>query len=533
MIRVKSIILIATVVALLSCGVPNALGRQYSEGVGLTIYSTADPLRFDPQRFIAQQRQGHNPQYASQVPGFAVVRDIRRLDLQQGTNLVQFTDVAQFIDPTTVTLADLSVLAAHQGKAGIKVLEQKFQFDLVSPTKLLDKYIDKIITVNVNRGDGNVEPVTGTLLSSNQGRLVLQADDGIRVLNEVSDIQLGALPGGLITRPTLQWKLWSAQVGSRAVRTSYQTDGITWRSDYNLVLNRDDTRADMGAWVSIVNMSGTTYKDASLKLIAGDVQRFNRGQQHGYKTHRSRVAMAMEDGASAGFQEKSFFEYHLYTLPQPTTIDQNSTQQISLFPTVRDFKVEKVLVYYGLPQSGQWGFTKPQSDRNLGQQSNKKVDIYIRFDNKEQNKLGMPLPKGKVRVYKLDGPADVHGATAAGGGESLEFVGEDLIDHTAKNEKVLVKIGQAFDVTGERTQVDFKSNYAQHWIEETIRITVKNAKDRPQKVVIRENLYRWVNWKLIDRTHDFEKINSRTIHFEVQVPAEGEQTVQYTVKYNW
>jgi len=176
-------------------------GQQRS--IGLTIYSSADPAGFDPQQFIAQNRQGYNPQFAWQVPGFGVVRDTRTLDLKQGGNIVSFTDVAEFIDPTTVSLVDLSVPAAVQDSAGLRVLQQKFAFDLVSPEKLLESYVDREVTLNVNLGDGKVEQVTGKLLSSNQGRIVLQTSRGIRMLSNTGDVQLGELPGGLITKPTL------------------------------------------------------------------------------------------------------------------------------------------------------------------------------------------------------------------------------------------------------------------------------------------------------------------------------------------
>lgn len=227
-------------------------------------------------------------------------------------------------------------------------------------------------------------------------------------------------------------------------------------------------------------------------------------------------------GMGGGFQEKSFFEYHLYTLPRRTDILKNSTQQITLFPTARDVDVEKVMVYYGLPDARHWIFPEPQADRNLGNQSNKKVDVYIRFQNEEDNNLGMPLPSGKVRVYKQD---DADG--------TLEFIGEDLIDHTPRDEEVLIKIGQAFDVVGERTQTDFSADYNGHWIKESIKLNLRNHKDEPVKVIVKENLYRWVNWEIQQKSHEFEKVDARTVHFTVTVPPRGEQTITYTVRYSW
>jgi hypothetical protein len=483
--------------------------------LGLTIYSTADPAGFDPQQFISQQRQGYNPMFAWQVPGFGVVRDVRNLSLEQGLNEVAVTDVAQFIDPTTVTLTDLS-----EG-GGVSVLDQTFAFDLVSPQKLLESFLDQTITVNVARGD-EVEPVTGKLRSANMGQLVLQTDAGLRVLPGGHDVQLGALPEGFVTKPTLRWRLSSTASGEHKVRTTYQTNGITWRADYGLVLSEDEKTADLSAWVTILNLSGASYPDAQLKLIAGDVQRIQPRDIY------PRAAIAMDarapfDDAAQGFEQKAFFEYHLYTLPRPATIDANSTQQLALFPNKQGVGVEKVLVYYGLPESASWRFVQePMRDRDVRGSSNPKVDVYVRFDNKEANKLGIPLPKGKMRVYKQD---QADGA--------VECVGEDLIDHTPKNNEVMVKIGQSFDVTGTRTQADFKADYDDAWMEETIEIKLKNAKDVPQKVMVRETLYRWVNWELTEESDEFKKIDSRTVHFEVEVPAEGEKTVRYKVRYTW
>lgn len=480
--------------------------------VSLTIYSSADPAGFDPQQFIAQQRQGHDPNFAWQVPGFGVVRDERELEFQEGRNTLSFTDVAAFMDPTTVSFADLTDADAST------VLEQQFKFDLVSPDKILDRYIDRDVTVRLEVGDG-VEEVTGKLLSNNQGQLVLQTADGLRLFSRAQgQIKLGELPGGLITKPTLQWLVDSKAAGKRSVRTTYQTSGLTWKADYNLVLNGDDTAADLAAWVTLINLSGIGYPDAKLKLIAGDVQKIQPQMMRGGRMLDAKMAATAE----AGFEEKSFYEYHLYTLPRRTDIAQNTTQQLALFPTVSGAKVEKVLVYDATSFARHWGYGSPMAERAFGVESDKKVDVFIRFKNKQDNKLGVPLPRGKVRVFKQD-DAD----------KSLEFIGEDLIDHTAKNETVLIRTGQAFDVTGQRTQTNFTSDVRGKVMTESFKIELANAKDKPQKVVIVERLYRWSNWQLTEKSQDYKKIDARTIHFEVEVPAEGKMTVEYTVKYTW
>jgi hypothetical protein len=484
------------------------------EDVSLTVYSSADPAGFDPQQYISQQRAGGNPNYVWQVPGFAVIRQNRKVSLTAGDNELRFTDVAQFIDPTTVSFKDIT------SPTGTTVLEQNFQFDLVSPEKLLEKYLDREITAELAHGDA-IDTVTGKLLSAIGGNLVVQTPDGVRILGRDShQLKLGELPGGLITRPTLVWKLLANEAGDHDVTTTYQTSGVTWRSDYNMVLDADEKKADIGAWVTLMNLCGAGFKDAKLKLIAGDVQRVEQRQ---VRALPMAARMEMDAGKAAGFEEKSFFEYHLYTLPRKTDILANTTQQITLFPTARDVKVEKLLVYYGLPEAAHWGaFGQPQMDRAFGNQSNPKVDVYVRFKNDKPSHMGMPLPKGKVRVYKKDDADD-----------SLEFIGEDLIDHTPKDEKVLIKLGQSFDVVGERTQTNFTHDASRHVITESYRIKIRNHKDKAQKVVIRETLYRWNQWEITQKSDPFEKFDSRTIHFEAIVPPNGEKEVTYTVRYTW
>ncbi|MBN8549204.1 MAG: DUF4139 domain-containing protein [Deltaproteobacteria bacterium] len=501
-------------VALFSLALIGVAKAEDSTGTALTVYSSADPASFDPQQFISQQSQGYNPTAAWQVPGFGVVKEIRSIDLQSGSNELRFTDVAQFIDPTTVSFVDLS-------DPKTSVSEQNFQFDLANSEKILQRYVDKEVSVSVQKGD-SAEEIRGTLVSAAGNEIVLRTPGGIQLLSRSGpQIKLGDLPGGLITKPTLVWKVSSATPGKHKIRTTYQTAGITWRSDYNLILNGQDTAADLNAWVTLMNLSGSSYQNAALKLIAGDVQRVRPSSSRYEKNARS--LMAVQDAAPEGFQEKSFFEYHLYSLPHRIDVLSNSTQQLTLFPTAKDLKVEKILLYNGLPDGFYWNNSdSPQTDRNFGNSSNKKLDVYIRFENKENNKMGMPLPAGKVRVYKLD---DADG--------SLEFIGEDLIDHTARDEKVLIKLGQSFDVVGERTQTNYSIDVNAHRITESFKIQLRNHKDVAQKVVIKEALYRWASWEISAKSDPFEKVDARTVNFNVDVPARGEKTVTYTVKYSW
>jgi hypothetical protein len=320
----------------------------------------------------------------------------------------------------------------------------------------------------------------------------------------------------------LVWDIDAARAGGHKTRFAYQTGGMTWWTDYNLTYSEAPSGAckvDVGAWVTIVNQSGASFADAKLKLIAGDVQRAQpRGQVYPAAQAKMRAA---DEVRAEGFQEKAFFEYHLYTLGRRTSLAQNSTKQIELFPTAAGVGCEKTLVYYGATYPYYYG--SPATDRNLGIQTNKKVDVYLRLKNSAANGLGVPLPAGKIRVSKLD-EAD----------RSLEFIGEDLIDHTARDETVQVKLGSAFDVVGERKQLDFRIDTSGKWIEEDIEVKVRNQKpDEAVSVIVKENLYRWSNWTILRKTHDFTKEDSRTIHFPVRVPPKGEATVRYTVRYTW
>jgi hypothetical protein len=277
---------------------------------------------------------------------------------------------------------------------------------------------------------------------------------------------------------------------------------------------------DIGAWVSIVNQSGAGYGDAKLKLIAGEVHRA-RGRGAVYPQSLAAKNAAREESADR-FSEKTFFEYHLYTLGRPTTLPDNSTKQIELFPVARRVPCEKVLVYYG--QAGaEYGFLpSPATDRNYGIQGHRKVDVYLQFRNAEANNMGMPLPAGRMRVSKLD-PSD----------QTLEFVGEDAIGHTPRNEKVQLTLGSAFDVVGERRQVDFRVDTARKSMTEEIEVRVRNQKKERVTVQVKENLYRWINWTIASRSHEFRKDDARTIVFPVTIAPEGEAVVRYTVQYSW
>ena len=477
----------------------------------LTIYSSADPATFDPKGDPNPNYYGPKPA----LPGYGLVSENRSIDLAAGLNTLRFSDVAAGIDPTTVSFT------SRTDPAGTSVLEQNYEFDLVSSAKLLEKYVDKTVVIERPTGEGKIETIEGTLMSAGmQGLVIKTTDGGVRILQSYSGIRV-ADAGGLITKPTLVWKLNASTAGKHAAKVVYQTDGLTWRADYNVLLNSDDTTADIGAWVTLVNRSGAAYPGTRLKLVAGDVQRATPINRQ-YAARAMKVADAAEAGAG-GFVEKSFFEYHLYTLGRTTDLPDNSTKQIELFDKKLNVPAKKIFVYYGLPEQYRVWFTpQPSVDRDLGIEMNKKVDTYLSIDNKEATGLGIPLPAGRVRVFKTD-EAD----------GSQQFIGEDVIQHTPKDETVLIKLGSAFDIVGERKQTDFEVNNAQHWATESFEIKIRNHKKDAASVLIKENLYRWTNWQIVESTDAYTKQDYRTIHIPVDVPADGEKVVKFTVKYSW
>ncbi|MGD2111286.1 MAG: DUF4139 domain-containing protein [Phycisphaerae bacterium] len=489
-----------------------------ADSTALTIYSTAQPGAIPPELYRPSAGGGeHSARYRGRIPGYAIVKQERGFTLGEGRSKIRFTDVAAEIDPTTVAFSSLT------DSAGTHVLEQNFEFDLVSTDKLMERFLDREITIDQVQGD-KVTRYRGTLLSTAGGLVIQEADGHVQVINGYSNVSFPQLPGGLITKPTLVWDVFTGRPGEHRTRVTYETKAITWWTDYNVVFTpgRDANSGilDIGAWVSIINQSGATYPDAKLKLIAGDVHRAPTPMpsRAGKRVYAMAEAAPAMDG---GFEEKAFFEYHLYTLGRPTTLPDNSTKQIELFPTAREVPCEKVMVYYGL--AGRYRpYGSPMTDRNFGVQSNKKVDIYLRLKNEKEIGMGMPLPSGRIRVSQRD-PAD----------DSLEFIGEDKIDHTPKDEEILIKLGSAFDVVGERRQTDFRVDSRRDTMDESIEIKIRNHKEEPVKVIVKENLYRWTNWEITNSSHKYEKIDSRTIHFPVTVAKDAEATIQYSVHYSW
>ncbi|WP_306534292.1 DUF4139 domain-containing protein [Geobacter sp.] len=426
-----------------------------------------------------------------------LVKDRREIRFGTGSGELRFMDVAAQIIPTSVSIASLS-------GGEFLVLEQNYEYDLLSPQKLMDKYVGKEVKLHQkNPHTEREEVVTATLLSNNGGPVYRIGDE--ITFGHPGRLIFPGVPEDLIARPTLVWLLESAAVEKRTIEASYLTGGISWRADYVVTLSEKDDRASLAGWVTIDNRSGATYRNASLKLVAGDVNRV--------QDRPPRMAKAMREEVMAApapqFQEEAFFEYHLYTLQRPSTIKENQTKQISLVtadavPVKKEFLLKGESFYY-----------YSTAGDAMGKQ---KVGVFVEVENRKEHNLGMPLPKGIVRVYKRD----------AGG--SLQFVGEDTIDHTPEKETVRVKLGDAFDVVAERKQTEWKKIAADTY-EAAFEIKLRNHKKEDITVKVVEPVPG--DWQMLSSSHPHTKGDAFSAVFNVPVPRDGEATLAYRVRMRY
>jgi hypothetical protein len=423
---------------------------------------------------------------------FAVVKERRLIELAEGESTVKFREVAATIVPESVQFSSLR-------PGGAKVIEQNYEFDLVSADKLLDKYVDRQIRI-VGRDGGLVE---GTLLSSDDAQLVLSNEDGVHLIpraGNVKDIRFSSLPEGLLTRPTLVWKVDCQKPGEHLVKVAYRANAITWRTDYRAVASADQKTLDLAGWVTITNNTGTTFHDAGLKLMAGQVHAEAAAGRVflGVEVRYARSAGKRQEG----FEEKSFVEYHLYTLGRRTTLANAQTKQIELL------KVE------GIPVVTRYLHRPEYGDR---------VATLLEFKNSKETRqgLGIPLPKGPFRVYRRDAEGQA------------EFIGKDAIEHTPKDEPVRIRTGYAVDLVADRVLSSDRRRAGQKWNEQDWKITLRNHKDRPVTIALEEVLAANRNWQILNESRDYTKKDSRTLQFNVDVPADGQEVVSYTVRYTW
>ena len=431
----------------------------------------------------------------------ALVRDVRTMKIPEGTGTLRFADIASQIDATSVHFSVLPL------SSSCTILEQNFEYDLVSSEKLLLKYLDKQIKVRT-KDDFQYE---GALASydGNQLVLVMDREKGPVVMvnrENVKNVEFPQLPGGLITRPSLVWLVRSAKGGDQTAEVSYLTGGMNWRADYVVTVGKDEKTISLNGWVTIVNTSGASYEDAGIKLIAGDVNRV--AEAGGRPQSLMKTAMAMDAVAAPQFEEKAFFEYHLYTLQRAATLKNNQTKQISLLfaPSIA---AEKVYHYDGAVQ--RWYHYD-----NWRQPANTKVAVKMEFKNSEKNGLGIPLPQGKIRVYKADSDG------------TLQFIGEDSIDHTPKDERLDLLLGNAFDIVGERKITDHKI-LGTNLFRDSYEITIRNHKS--EAVTVKAVERQWGDWKIVQNSMSFEKKDAGTVEFSIPVAKDGEARVTYVAEY--
>jgi hypothetical protein len=425
-----------------------------------------------------------------------LIKDTRKVTLPKGRGELQFMDVASSIMPVTVQAKSVN------NPDAFTVLEQNYEYDLINREKLLDKYVGKKIKlVNVNQFKDRTSIVDAELLSNNQGQIYVI--DGEIHLGYPGYPVLPKLPEDLIAKPTLTWLYQSTADKPFDLEVSYLTDNLNWKADYVVLVNADDTAADVSGWITLDNKSGAAYKDARLKLVAGNIHRVADRRVREVQPYRGGIQLK---APAQPFVEKPFFEYHIYDLQRKTTVKNNQTKQVSLLEAY-GAGIKKELLVYGIKTY----YTRQFTER----QPKQPVNVYITFKNSKDNKLGMPLPAGIMRLYKQDTDG------------SRQFIGEDRILHTPKDEDVKLKVGQAFDVVAERKQTDFKQlstlMYETEW-----EITVRNHKDKEVSVGLIEPLPG--TWQVVSKSHPFKKLDAFTIRFDVNVPKDKEVKVTYRVR---
>jgi len=439
----------------------------------------------------------------------ALVKDQREVRLPRGEARLAFQEVSAQIRPETALLRNLTA------PKDFWVSEQNFDFDLLTPQKLLEKYVGEKVTVVRSvpnaEGAGSKEiREEATVLATNNGTVLQFAD---RIETSIPGrIVYPKVPGNLRARPTLVISLNSGIDKTQQLELSYLTGGLSWRADYVANLSSDEKTLDLSGWVTLTNQSGAAYPNATLQLVAGDV---NRSREPRRDMIAGAVMSEMRMKAAAPkMAEESLFEYHLYTLDRPTTLAVNQTKQVALLsasavPVRKEYLLQGQGHYY----SGSYG--------DLGEKQ--KVGVFVEFENKESSRLGMPLPKGIIRVYKRDSEG------------RAQFVGEDNVDHTPKNELVRMKLGDAFDVTAKRKQTDFKSLGRQgkfsYVYESAFEVELKNAKKEAVTVSLLEPMPG--DWEVLQSSHPYAKEASGTARFKVTIPAKGSAALTYRVRVKW
>lgn len=474
---------------------------------------------------------------------FAVVRDSVTLDLKEGRNTAVYAGATLHLEPDSVVLRDPAK------KVDLNIIEQSYRADVLSQGLLLSLNEGKEIDFLTRNPDGRETTIRGKIIRSGYSPNIVGAQRyGNEFYNSQAahgNIQSGGSPiievGGqlrfslpgeplfpsvgddTILKPTLTWQLASDTTTKLDAELSYVTGGMSWEAAYNLISPENGDTLDLVGWISIDNQSGQTFDNALLKLMAGDVNKIQPGGGGGRVMAKS--VLGTEDRYDAPVTEKSFDEYHLYSLPHPTTLRNRETKQVE-FLRATGVKAKTVYLYNGasIPWQNYQGWSEDnyRDDRNFGTKSNPKVWVMKEFKNTKENGLGIPLPKGRTRFYRQD---DADGRP--------EFTGENTIDHTPQGEEVRIYTGDAFDIVGSRTRTEYLINNNQSQAEEAFEIKLRNRKKVPVEVQVEEQLYRGLNWEIIQKSDEFEKVDSRSIRFRITLKPDEEKVVGYRVRYNW
>jgi hypothetical protein len=473
---------------------------------------------------------------------FAVVRQELPLELKAGINNVQVTNITMHLEPDSVILRDPA------GKHPIQVLEQNYRADPISESLLLSLNEGKTIDFLVQR-ENKQETVSGKIIRSGytphnymamsrygqqyyQAQMAYAQGGNEQPIVEVEGKLRFGLPGiplfpslgdESILKPTLQWLLSSDQAGPVRAELSYVTGGLTWEADYNIVAPDKGDAVDVVGWVTMDNQSGKTFDNARIKLMAGDVSKIQPGQAYDM-VMVSAAAVGGLAGPVPPVTERTFDEYHLYTLARRTTLHDRETKQVE-FIRASGVATKRIYVYDGVKIDSNryngWNWENIRNDYSYGTESNPKIWVMREFVNSEANHLGMPLPKGRVRFYRRNDDSQI------------EFTGENVIDHTPRDENVRVYTGNAFDMAGERRRTDYRLDLDKHLADESFEIKVRNHKKERAEVRVVEHLYRWITWNISTKSDPFRKRDSQTIEFPISIAPDGEKTLNYTVHYTW